>query len=49
MLKEFLNKFNFEFSFKSSTENYKNGTFNESLKEVAENTKRYNEYYFANS
>ena len=36
MLKEFLNKFNFEFSFKSSTENYKNGTFNESLKRVAE-------------
>ena len=36
MLKEFLKKFNFEFSFKSSTENYKNGTFNESLKRVAE-------------
>ena len=36
MLKEFLNKFNFEFSFKSSTENYKKGTFNESLKRVAE-------------
>ena len=28
MLKEFLNKFNFKFIFKSSTENYKNGTFN---------------------
>ncbi len=36
MLKEFLEKFNFKFSFKSSTENYKNGTFNESLKRVAE-------------
>ncbi len=40
MLKQFLKKFNFEFSFKSSTENYKNGTFNESLKRVAE---KYNE------
>ena len=28
MLKEFLKKFNFDFNFKSSTENYKNGTFN---------------------
>ena len=36
MLKQFLKKFNFEFSFKSSTENYTNGTFNESLKRVAE-------------
>jgi len=36
MLKQFLKKFNFEFSFKSSTENYKSGTFNESLKRVAE-------------
>ena len=36
MLKQFLKKFNFEFSFKSSTENYKNGKFNESLKRVAE-------------
>jgi len=36
LLKQFLKKFNFEFSFKSSTENYKNGTFNESLKKVAE-------------
>ena len=36
MLKQFLKKFNFEFSFKSSTENYKNGTFNRSLKRVAE-------------
>ena len=36
MLKQFLKKFNFEFSFKSSTENYKNGTFNDSLKKVAE-------------
>ena len=36
MLKEFLNKFNFKFSFQSSTENYKKGMFNESLKRVAE-------------
>ena len=36
MLKNFLNKFNFEFTFKSSTENYKKGVFNESLKRVAE-------------
>ncbi len=36
MLQQFLKKFHFEFSFKSSTENYKNGTFNESLKRVAE-------------
>ena len=36
MLKEFLNKFNFEFTFESSTKNYKNGTFNESLMRVLE-------------
>ncbi len=36
MLQQFLKKFNFEFSFKSSTQNYKDGTFNESLKRVAE-------------
>ena len=36
MLKQFLKRFNFEFSFKSSTENYKKGKFNESLKRVAE-------------
>ena len=36
MLKQFLKKFNFEFSFQSSTENYKKGIFNESLKRVAE-------------
>ncbi len=36
MLKQFLKKFNFDFSFKSSTENYTNGNFNESLKRVAE-------------
>ena len=36
MLKQFLNKFNFKFSFKSSTENYKKGKFNDSLKRVAE-------------
>ena len=36
MLKEFLNKFNFKFIFKSSTENYKKGTFNNSLIRVLE-------------
>ena len=36
MLKNFLNKFNFKFNFKSSTENYKNGTFNNSILRVAE-------------
>ena len=36
MLKEFLNKFNFKFIFKSSTENYKKGIFNKSLIRVAE-------------
>jgi len=36
MLKDFLNKFNFKYDFKSSTENYKNGTFNESLMRVLE-------------
>ena len=36
MLKEFLRKFNFKFTFESSTQNYKNGKFNESLKRVAE-------------
>ena len=35
-LKEFLKKFNFEFSFKSSTENYKKGVFNNSLMRVLE-------------
>ncbi len=36
MLQEFLKKFNFNFNFKSSTENYKKGTFNETLKRVSE-------------
>ena len=36
MLKEFLNRFNFKFSFKSSTENYKKGIFNNSLMRVME-------------
>ena len=36
MLIEFLNKFKFNFIFKSSTENYKNGTFNNSLTRVLE-------------
>ncbi len=36
MLKKFLNKFKFNFNFKSSTENYKNGNFNNSLIRVLE-------------
>ena len=36
MLKKFLNKFNFDFIFKSSTENYKNGIFNNSIMRVLE-------------
>ena len=36
MLKDFLNKFNFKFTFKSSTENYKKGIFNNSLMRVLE-------------
>ncbi len=35
-LKEFLKKFNFSFDFKSSTENYKKGNFNNSLVRVLE-------------
>jgi lysyl-tRNA synthetase class 1 len=36
MLKDFLNKFNFKFDFKSSTQHYKSGKFNESLTRVLE-------------
>ena len=36
MLKNFLKKFNFDFTFKSSTSNYKNGIFNNSLMRVSE-------------
>ena len=36
MLKNFLNKFNFKYNFKSSTENYKGGIFNNSLMRVLE-------------
>tara|TARA_B110001452_G_scaffold42248_1_gene32401 strand:+ start:2427 stop:3989 length:1563 start_codon:yes stop_codon:yes gene_type:complete len=36
MLQEFLKKFNFIFTFKSSTENYKTGVFNNSLLRVLE-------------
>ena len=36
MLIDFLKKFNFNFIFKSSTENYKNGTFNNSIIRVVE-------------
>ncbi len=36
LLKEFLKKFNFQFTFKSSTENYTKGVFNNSLMRVLE-------------
>ena len=36
MLKDFLNRFNFKFNFKSSTKNYKTGKFNNSLMRVLE-------------
>ncbi len=36
MLKDFLNKFKFKFNFKSSTQNYKAGVFNNSLLRVLE-------------
>ncbi len=36
MLKQFLNRFKFNFTFKSSTANYKKGIFNESLMRVLE-------------
>ena len=37
MLKDFLNKFNFEYSFKSSTNLYKSGKFNSTLQIVLDN------------
>lgn len=37
MLRRFLDSFNFEYEFKSSTEMYKNGLFNNCLKKVLEN------------
>ena len=37
MLKNFLNKFNFKYNFKSSTELYKNGTFNATLEIILKN------------
>ena len=37
MLKNFLNNFNFKYSFKSSTELYKSGFFNSSLQDILEN------------
>ncbi len=40
MLKKFLNQFNFKYTFKSSTELYKSGKFNNSLKIIL---KKYNE------
>ena len=36
LLKQFLKKFNFKFDFQSSTKNYKDGTFNNSLMRVLE-------------
>ena len=40
MLKDFLNKFKFKFNFKSSTQNYKAGVFNNSLLRVLKNMKK---------
>jgi len=37
MLKNFLNRFNFEYNFKSSTDLYKNGIFNSTLQIILEN------------
>ena len=37
MLKQFLNKFNFKYTFKSSTELYKSGYFNSTLKLILKN------------
>ena len=37
MLKKFLDDFNFQYNFKSSTELYKSGFFNPSLKIILEN------------
>ena len=37
LLKKFLNKFNFKYTFKSSTELYRNGIFNETLKLILKN------------
>ena len=37
MLKNFLNNFNFNYNFKSSTELYKSGFFNPSLQKILEN------------
>ena len=39
MLKDFLNKFNFKYNFKSSTELYKGGIFNPTLQIILENYK----------
>ena len=39
MLKNFLNKFNFKYTFKSSTELYKSGFFNETLKLILKKNK----------
>jgi len=40
MLKNFLNKFNFKYTFKSSTELYKSGFFNSTLQLILENYQR---------
>ena len=37
MLKDFLNKFNFKYSFKSSTELYQSGYFNQTLELILKN------------
>ena len=48
MLKKFLNNFNFKYNFKSSTQLYKSGFFNSSLKTILDNYDEINEYHNAN-
>ena len=45
MLKNFLNKFKFKYTFKSSTETYKNGLFNDALLLVLEKYEQINRNY----
>ena len=49
MLKKFLNKFNFKYIFKSSTDLYSSGYFNSTLKLILKNYQRYNGYNSPNT
>ena len=49
MLKNFLDKFNFNYNFKSSTVLYKNGTFNSTLTNYIGKLSGYNGYNFTNT